>query len=1066
MNPLKKILLLFVQLFFVVPFLLAQDKYRLVHWGVDEGLSGSHNALLKDVNGFLWIGTTNGLNRFDGSNFKNYIPDKNKRGSVIDGGITNLIEDSLHNIWVGTRIGLSRYDIKADTFSNFQATQPVYKFVIPFWATENEVYCLEGGWSLTAYNIHSFKKKLLAMISPPEYVGGDDESYHSFFDAQSNSLWVPKSYLEGQSIAGLFEVSLTTGKRNFYTWPCFKNIPGHIHRIKDMRYDRKRNVVWISSTDGLLEFTLNDKQFHRVDVLKEISNPKDFIYPEGVDLDSQGRIWWCSFPRGPIIYDPPTQSFINVFSDLRKQRQIASDNLYIYCDRDGMVWTSSGGIYQIIPASLPIIHYTGDTSQLHHLFNGTAINRIAIAGHGKLWIGVGDELNVYDIQSGSFQLISSEKDLPVFSHKLISPVSVDTIHQKALFDIWDQTKQVSSLYEMDIATKKCRLVIFKDSTGRTVDPPLGYRIFSYKNDAILFSDVINKESSVAMFVINTDSALARWIAPLVNNFDRFATNNDRLFFIKGDNNITYSWLNDKLTRIKSPIDSMAWTAIYYNEKDKTYWVGSGDSLIHYTKDFGVINSYYIKGIAFGDGIIDVLPDNRSHIWIQFNRTISWLNIETGKITPLSEKDGFIKRGLAEGTVMTDGDLYFWGGGLDRLNPDKLMESYPPSFAYFKSLEINQKPFSLSTGINDVQELSLRYNQNKISIETGIIDYYTKGGSSIRYKLKGLSEKWQIAPADYTIRYDVLPPAKYTLEIEASNAGGDFNGPKKILVINISPPFWQTWWFRISMGILVLLIFYGIYRWRTATLRKQKRILEQTVKERTAEVVEEKAQIEKQKDVIQKEKERSDELLLNILPSEVAEELKEKGYTTAKSFDEVTILFSDIKGFTHVAERMTAQELVKEIDTYFSAFDHIMQLYGLEKIKTIGDAYIAAGGLPEGNSANASKVVDAAIAMQNAVENFKKERIEKDLPHFELRIGIHTGPVVAGVVGIKKFQYDIWGDTVNMAARMEQSGVPGKINISQYTYDKVKDQFICTHRGKIEAKNKGDVDMYFVEMKIL
>ena len=281
------------------------------------------------------------------------------------------------------------------------------------------------------------------------------------------------------------------------------------------------------------------------------------------------------------------------------------------------------------------------------------------------------------------------------------------------------------------------------------------------------------------------------------------------------------------------------------------------------------------------------------------------------------------------------------------------------------------------------------------------------------------------PANYTIRYDELSPGKYTLVLQASNAAGDFNGPEKILVINISPPFWQTWWFRTLMGIVLILILYGIYRWRTASLRKQKRVLEQTVKERTAEVVEEKAQIEKQKDVIQKEKERSDELLLNILPSEVAEELKQKGYTTAKSFDEVTILFSDIKGFTHVAERMTAQELVKEIDTYFSAFDHIMQQYGLEKIKTIGDAYIAAGGLPEGNSATASKVVDAAIAMQNAVENFKKERIEKNLPYFELRIGIHTGPVVAGVVGIKKFQYDIWGDTVNMAARMEQSGVAGK-----------------------------------------
>ncbi|MCW3116047.1 MAG: hypothetical protein JWM28_129 [Chitinophagaceae bacterium] len=219
---------------------------------------------------------------------------------------------------------------------------------------------------------------------------------------------------------------------------------------------------------------------------------------------------------------------------------------------------------------------------------------------------------------------------------------------------------------------------------------------------------------------------------------------------------------------------------------------------------------------------------------------------------------------------------------------------------------------------------------------------------------------------------------------------------------------------------------------------------------------------KEKAEVERQKEKSDELLLNILPSEVAEELKEKGYTTARAFDEVTVLFSDIKGFTHVAERMTAQELVQEINTYFSAFDSIIQKNGLEKIKTIGDAYIAAGGLPEKNSATAQNVIEAAIAMQQVVGILKQERISSDKPYFELRIGVHTGPVVAGVVGIKKFQYDIWGDTVNLAARMEQSGEPGKINISQHTYEVVKNQFRCAHRGKIGAKNKGEIDMYFVE----
>ena len=154
--------------------------------------------------------------------------------------------------------------------------------------------------------------------------------------------------------------------------------------------------------------------------------------------------------------------------------------------------------------------------------------------------------------------------------------------------------------------------------------------------------------------------------------------------------------------------------------------------------------------------------------------------------------------------------------------------------------------------------------------------------------------------------------------------------------------------------------------------------------------------------------------------------------------------------------------MKEIDTYFSAFDQIMQKYGLEKIKTIGDAYISAGGLPEKNAATPFDVIDAAIAMQQKVESFKKERQSQNKPFFELRIGIHTGPVVAGVVGLKKFQYDIWGDTVNLAARMEQSGVAGKLNISQQTYEAVKSRFNCIHRGKIDAKNKGSIDMYFVD----
>ena len=220
-------------------------------------------------------------------------------------------------------------------------------------------------------------------------------------------------------------------------------------------------------------------------------------------------------------------------------------------------------------------------------------------------------------------------------------------------------------------------------------------------------------------------------------------------------------------------------------------------------------------------------------------------------------------------------------------------------------------------------------------------------------------------------------------------------------------------------------------------------------------------IAKQRNKIEEEKKRSDDLLLNILPEEVAEELKEKGSADAKMFDEVTVMFTDFKGFTNIAEKLSAKELVAEINYCFSAFDNIIHKYNIEKIKTIGDAYMAAGGLPVVNKTHAKDVVKAAIEINKFMEEHKQQRIKDGKEIFEIRIGIHTGPVVAGIVGIKKFAYDIWGDTVNLASRMESSGEAGKVNISGTTYELIKNDFNCVYRGKIQAKNKGEVDMYFV-----
>jgi adenylate cyclase len=221
---------------------------------------------------------------------------------------------------------------------------------------------------------------------------------------------------------------------------------------------------------------------------------------------------------------------------------------------------------------------------------------------------------------------------------------------------------------------------------------------------------------------------------------------------------------------------------------------------------------------------------------------------------------------------------------------------------------------------------------------------------------------------------------------------------------------------------------------------------------------------KQHNKIGKEKKRSEKLLLNILPAETAEELKATGTAKTKKLEMVSVLFTDFKNFTQASELLTAEELVEEINFCYSEFDRIVTKYGVEKIKTIGDSYMCAGGLPFSNNTHPFDVVAAGLEMVNFIERNKQERILKGQPYFELRLGIHSGPVVAGIVGIKKFAYDIWGDTVNTASRMESSGEVGRVIISGSTYELVKDNFHCEYRGKIAAKHRAFIDMYFAEEK--
>ncbi len=211
----------------------------------------------------------------------------------------------------------------------------------------------------------------------------------------------------------------------------------------------------------------------------------------------------------------------------------------------------------------------------------------------------------------------------------------------------------------------------------------------------------------------------------------------------------------------------------------------------------------------------------------------------------------------------------------------------------------------------------------------------------------------------------------------------------------------------------------------------------------------------------RERDKADQLLLNILPEAVANELKEKGKAEAREYAHASVLFTDFIGFTAIAEKMTPVKLLQELDFCFSEFDRICDKYDLERLKTVGDAFMACAGLPEPNPAHAIRCIRAAIEMRDFMAMYRAEKMKAGEPSWDIRIGVHSGPVVAGIVGQKKFAYDIWGDTVNVASRMESAALAGQVNISRTTFDLVKNEFRCEARGEISIKNRGTVEMFTV-----
>ena len=389
---------------------------------------------------------------------------------------------------------------------------------------------------------------------------------------------------------------------------------------------------------------------------------------------------------------------------------------------------------------------------------------------------------------------------------------------------------------------------------------------------------------------------------------------------------------------------------------------------------------------------------------------------------------------------------------------------------------NEKGSPLTKPIFLTNELELSYLQRSFTLKFQSSDLGNPDQTNYKYVLDGSEGGEVLIGSQNEIRFISLSPGNYTLKIYARSGTGEWcNYPATISLI-IASPFWQSWWFWLIVVAVVGASVRLIIKRRMSASRREQIRLEIKIREQTKEIQDQNRKIEKQRkkleeernkvvkqqQLLQIEKDKTEKLLRNVIPESTAEELKKSGKARARGYKTVSVLFTDFVGFTKISDRMKPSELVKKLDVYFTKFDEIIVNNNLEKIKTIGDAYMCAGGVPVRNNTNPIDTCLAALQIQNYILNRKNDALANGDEYWELRLGINTGEVTAGVIGSERLAFDIWGTTVNQAQRMEMLGAPGKVTITGATFSFIEPYFECTFLGKAQTKSSGMIEMYVVD----
>lgn len=1006
------------------------DGYTFTTYTTAHGLANnSVMSLAADSKGNIWFGTNGGgLSKFDGHNFRTFTTNDN----LANNSIYSMTEDSKGNMWFGSYGGgVSKYDGKKfKTISTKDGLADDFIMAIKEDSKGN-VWFGTNGKGLSKYDGKKFET-----FTKDDGLASD--WIRSITEDSKGNLWLG-TYGGGAS------------KYDGKDFTNYSTESGLASKLVMSIVEAKDGKLWFG-TNGYGVSSFDGKKFKSFSTKQGLTNDRVWT----ITKDKGNNLWFGTFGGGVSRFE--CEAFTKF------DESIGLANSTVFCineDKKGNMWfgTNGGGVSK----------YDGKEFTNYSSKQGIA-DRVIMAieedSQGLLWFGTNGG-GVTSFDGKAFTSYSTTQGLP--SNQIFA------IREDNDKNLWFGTyeggvvkydgRSFTNYTTSQGLANNSVWSIFKDSQGNMWFGTLGGGVSRFDGKSFITLTTKQGLSDDNVYSISEDAKGNIWIG---------TANGLNLIYTNHLENNSEEPLIKIFTTTDGLADNLVTQVLKLSNDRLAIGTNLGITIFNTSDDYSKLENIEIYNTNTDFPVKDVnagqngmFLDKNGILWAGTgNEETALVRFDMGELNKSTEAPNIVLK-----NVKVNDNPIIWNSLRNKpisdstITPAYITEEIT---ALGKELTVEIRD-SLTTKFKNIEfdsvspfyyipyNLVLPYKNNHLTIDYGAIE--TGKPNQVKYKhfLVGYEEDWSPVSHKTSSNFGNIGEGEYEFKVMAQGLNGVWSEPISY-TFEVLPPWYRTWWAYAIYVLLAIIVIYGFVRWRLAKLEKEKEILEETVKIRTAEVVEEKKEADRQR-------ERSDSLLLNILPAEIAEELKEKGSSDAKEFDLVTILFTDFKGFTQASEKLTAKELVEEIDTCFKYFDSICGKYNIEKIKTIGDAYMAAGGLPVPFEGSVKNTILAALEMSEfiKVRKIQKER-EGKIP-FEMRLGLHTGPVVAGIVGIKKFAYDIWGDTVNTASRMESSGAPGQINISQVTYEIVKDDpdFRFTSRGKIQAKGKGEMEMFFVEL---